>query len=76
MSMSATHTRLEAIGAAVRAYATRCILAGCDEARYSWALDRLELAECAYCTGDDAELASAMSILENDLPEWLKGEKR
>lgn len=70
------HDRLAAIGAAVRLYATRCILAGCDEARYSWALDRLELAECAYVSGDDADLVSAMQILENDLPEWLKGEKR
>lgn len=68
------HDRLVAIGAAIRSYATRCILAGCDEARYSWALDRLERAECAYCTGDDAELVVAMCILENDLPEWLKGE--
>ena len=68
------HTRLEAIGAAVRAYATRCILAGVDEGRYSYALDRLEMAERAYCSGSDEALESAMQILENDLPEWLKGE--
>jgi len=64
------------IGAAVRSYATRCILAGCDEARYSWALDRLEMAESAYCNGDDAELASAMQILEADMPEWMKEGKQ